>query len=80
MIRKDKKEERSLGVTIIAGCIAILAIFLAVGTFPSNFKDLVQDAYFAFTSIIAILAIIVAIYGRKGTLKAFIMLIFNFPA
>lgn len=80
MIKKVNKETRNLGVTVVAGCIAITAALFAYSLFPTDAQDIASIAYFAGAAFVALLALIVAVYGRKSALKNLIEGMFNFSS
>lgn len=69
MIKKSKPEPRNLGVTVLAGCVAVLSLTVAISIFPVTFTDISAIAYFAFAAVVAVLAVVTAAYGRVSVLK-----------
>ena len=77
MTEKANKEPRSWFVTIIASIFAIPALFIAMISFRLSVLDaLVSFAFFTF----AFLCVIVAINGKKKTLRDSIDSIWHLPS
>jgi uncharacterized membrane protein len=70
MSHKPTEKRRSYVTTIIAGVIAILSLFLAIIAYTPNIIGiLISLVFFGLT----VLAIVIAIQGKRGALKEIIM-------
>lgn len=66
-----KKEPRNLGVTVLSGTLAVVLMGIA-------FSD-DSIIYFLTFTLLAIIALAVAIYGRKNMLKKLVEKIIDLP-